>query len=134
VIEPLTLTNYQSLYLRGDGRPDTDQTSFLIKVRLLPGMNLKAAEGQISRFVASVPKVGRSQLSVSSMTLSVVNPDQYRGQIIDLIAADAALSSGKFGAGSGVDVTGLDRPVEWARGGGTDVFLFLPASYVVRKR
>jgi hypothetical protein len=134
VIEPLTLANYQRLYLRGDGRPDTDQTNFLVKVRLAPGMDLKAAEDRIARFVASVAKVGRSQISVSGMTLSVVNPDQYRGQIIDLIAADAAVSTGKFGAGSGVDVTGLDRPVEWARGGGTDVFLFLPASYVVRKR
>jgi len=134
VIEPLTLANYKNLYFRGDGRPDTDQTSFLVKVRLAPGMDLKTAGDQIARFVASVPKAGRSRVSVSGMTLSVVNPDQYRGQIIDLIAADAAISAGKFGTGSGVDVNGLDRPVEWARGSGTDVYLFLPASYVVRKR
>jgi len=134
VIEPLTLANYKSLYLRSDGRPDTDQTSFLIKVRLVPGMDIQAARDRIDRFVASVPKVGRTKASVTGLTLSVINPDQYRGQIIDLIAADAAMSSGKFGAGSGVDVTGLDRPVEWARGAGTEVFLFLPASYVVRKR
>jgi hypothetical protein len=133
VIEPLTLANYKSLYLQSDGRPDTDQASFLIKVRLAEGVDLKAAEDRIARFVKSVPKAGRTQVSASGMTLSVVNPDQYRGQIIDLIAADAAISAGKFGAGSGVDVTGLDRPVEWARGAGTEVFLFLPASYVVRK-
>lgn len=134
VIEPLTLANYKNLYLRGDGRPDTDQTSFLIKVRLVAGMDIKAAEQKIAQFVASVAKVRRTQVSVSGTTLSVVDPDQYRGQIIDLIAADAATTSGKFGGGSGVDVSGLDRPVEWARGRGTEVFLFLPANYVVRKR
>ena len=134
VIQPLTTANYKSLALNSDGRPDTDQTSFLIKVRLAEGMDLKAAEERIARFVKSVPKVGRTQVSVSGMTLSVVNPDQYRGAIIDLIAADAAISAGKFGAGSVVDVSGLDRPVEWARGPGTEVFLFLPASYVVRGR
>ncbi|PSJ36518.1 SIMPL domain-containing protein [Allosphingosinicella deserti] len=134
VIEPLTAANYKNLPLQGDGRPDTDQANFLIKVRLAEGMDLKAAEDRIARFVNSVPKAGRTQVSVSGMTVSVVDPDQYRGQIIDLIAADAAISAGKFGTGSGVDVTGLDRPVEWARGSGTEVFLFLPASYVVRKR
>ena len=134
VIEPLTIANYKNLPLNSDGRPDTDQTKFLIKVRLAAGMDLKAAEERIARFVKSVAKAGRTRVDVSGMTLSVVNPDQYRGAIIDLIAADAAISAGKFGAGSGVDVTGLDRPVEWARGPGTEVFLFLPASYVVRKR
>ncbi|WP_244624635.1 TonB-dependent receptor [Sphingomonas sp. So64.6b] len=134
VLAPLTLASYESLPFTGDGRPDTDQTNFLVKVRLTPGMTIEAAKAKIAQFVASVPKVGRSQVSsLGELTLSVINPDQYRGQIIDLIAADAALSAAKFGTGSGVDVTGLDRPVEWARGGPTDVFLFLPSSYTVRK-
>lgn len=135
VLEPLTLARYGNLAFSGDGRPDTDQTSFLAKVRLTPGMTIDAAKAKIAQFVASVSKVGRSQVSATDgLTLSVINPDQYRGQIIDLIAADAALSAAKFGTGSGVDVTGLDRPVEWARGGPTDVFLFLPSTYTVRKR
>lgn len=136
VLTPLTLANYENLYFVGDGRPDTDQATFLIKVRLTPGMTLKAATDRITKFAASVPQVGRSKIvpHVGQLALSVVNPDQYRGQIIDLIAADAAVSASKFGGGSGVDVSGLDRPVEWARAGPTEVFLFLPASYVVRKR
>ncbi|WP_152616636.1 TonB-dependent receptor [Sphingomonas sp. ERG5] len=134
VLAPLTLASYETLSFAGDGRPDTDQTSFLVKVRLTPGMDIGAAKAQIARFVAAVSTVGRSQVSaMGDLTLSVVNPDQYRGQIIDLIAADAAASAAKFGTGSGVDVTGLDRPVEWARGGPTEVFLFLPSTYTVRK-
>jgi len=68
------------------------------------------------------------------LTLSVVSPDQYRGQIIDLIAADAAASAAKFGPGYGVQVSGLDRPVEWARASLTEVALYLPASYTVRPK
>ncbi len=135
VLEPLTAARIEGLPLNGDGRPDTDQTFFLIKIRLIPGMTIETAKARIDQFVATVPKVGRSQINSSgALTLSVVNPDQYRGAIIDLIAADAATSAAKFGTGSGVDVSGLDRPVEWARGGPTEVFLFLPSSYVVRKR
>ncbi|MEG3180682.1 TonB-dependent receptor [Sphingomonas sp. LT1P40] len=135
VLTPLTLAEYGNLRFSGDGRPDTDQTFFLVKVRLTPGMDIATAKATVARFVEAVAKAGRTQVSISGEpTLSVVNPDQYRGQIIDLIAADAAASAAKFGTGSGVDVTGLDRPVEWARGGPTEVFLFLPSSYTVRKR
>jgi len=64
----------------------------------------------------------------------VVNPDQYRPQIIDLIAADSAATSAKFGPSYGVEVRGLDRPVEWARASLTEVFLYLPSAYVVRPK
>lgn len=134
VIEPLTLTNYKRLSYMGDGRPDTSRANFLVKVRLTPGMDLAAAKAQIAKFVASVARTGRTALTVSGEpTLSLVNPDQYRGAIIDLIAADAAEQSKRFGAGYGVAVTGLDRPVEWARAGATEVFLYLPSTYTVRR-
>ena len=134
VIAPLTLTNYKSLSYMGDGRPDTSRANFLVKVRLTPGMDLAAAKAQIAKFVESVAKTGRTKLTVSGdATLSVVNPDQYRGAIVDLIAADAAEQAKRFGAGYGVAVTGIDRPVEWARAGATEVFLFLPASYTLRR-
>lgn len=134
VVAPLTLNNYQNLTYAGDGRPDTSQTSFLVKVKLTAGMDLATAKAQIARFVGGVVTVGRSTLTVwGDPTLSVVNPDQYRGAIADLIAADAATMAAKFGPGYGVDVTGLDRPVEWARAGPTEVFLYLPSAYIVRR-
>ncbi len=135
LVEPLTLANYRRLTYVGDGRPDTSTTTFLVKVKLAPGMDIAAAKAQIERFVGSVAKVGRSTLvTVGEPTLSVVNPDQYRGQIADLIAADAAVMKAKFGPDYGVDVTGLDRPVEWARAGPTEVFLYLPSTYTVTRR
>jgi len=135
VLEPLTIANYEALSMNGDGRPDTDQTFFLVKLKLTPGMTLKAASDRIDGFIKAVPTVGRSVVrNWQGLTLSVVNPDQYRGEIVALIAADAAAMAGKFGTEVGVDVTGLDRPVEWARADGTNVFLYLPASYVIRKR
>jgi len=135
VVEPLTVTNYRNLTYGGDGRPDTSTTTFLVKVKLAPGMDIAAAKAQIKRFVDSVDKTGRSTLTVmGEPTLSVVNPDQYRGQIADLIAADAATMKVKFGPDYGVVVTGLDRPVEWARAGPVEVFLYLPSTYTVTRR
>ena len=135
VVEPLTVANYRNLTYGGDGRPDTSTTTFLVKVKLAPGMDIAAAKAQIKGFVDSVSKTGRSTLTVmGEPTLSVVNPDQYRGQIADLIAADAAVMKVKFGPDYGVVVTGLDRPVEWARAGPVEVFLYLPSTYTVTRR
>ena len=134
VVEPLTVANYRNLTYGGDGRPDTSTTTFLVKLKLVPGMDIAAAKAQIKRFVDSVDKTGRSTLTVmGEPTLSVVNPDQYRGQIADLIAADAATMKVKFGPDYGVVVTGLDRPVEWARAGPLEVFLYLPSTYTITR-
>jgi hypothetical protein len=135
IVEPLTLANYKNLSLSNAGRSDTDAVTFLVKARLVPGMDSKTALERITKYIKAVPAVGRAEMvPLGNMTLSVISPDQYRTQIIDLIAADAAAMAAKFGRDYGVEVTGLDRPVEWARASLTEVFLYLPSTYTVRPK
>lgn len=135
VVEPLSASNYRNLPLVNDGRPDTDRTKFLIKTRLSAGSDAKAALDRIEAFVKEVPTVGRAEIKRSGdLTLSVVGPDQYRGQIIDLVAADARATAAKMGNGYAVEIKGLDRPVEWTRASLTEVFLYLPYAYSVVPR
>jgi mannose-6-phosphate isomerase-like protein (cupin superfamily) len=132
VVEPLTLTNYKNLSLTNDGRPDSERTSFLIKTKLTSGSNAKAALEQIDAFIKSVRPVGRAEIRASGdLTLSIVRPDQYRAEIVDLVAADAKAVAAKLGGGYGVEIKGIDRPVEWSRASLTDAFLYVPYSYVV---
>lgn len=134
VVEPLTLTNYRNLPLQNDGRPDSERTSFLIKTRL-SGVDAKAALERIHNFIKSVPTVGRAELKPQGeLTLSVVGPDQYRGQIIDLVAADARQTAAKLGQDYAAQAKGLDRPVEWSRASLTEVFLYVPYAYDVLPR
>ena len=135
VVEPLTSSTYRNLPLQNDGRPDTDKTTFLIKTRLSAGTDAKAALDRIETFVKDVPTVGRAEMKRSGdLTLSVVSPDQYRGQIIDLVAADARATAAKMGTGYAVEIKGLDRPVDWTRASLTEVFLYLPYAYSVVPR
>ncbi|HEY3813852.1 MAG TPA: hypothetical protein VGL66_11555 [Caulobacteraceae bacterium] len=135
VVEPLTLANYRNLPLSGDNRPDTNRTGFLVKTRLGGGVDGKAAIDKIQHFIHDVPPVGRAEmLAADDLELSVVGPDQYRSQIIDLVAADARKTSGQMGADYAVKIAGLDRPVQWTRASLTEVFLYLPYSYVVVPR
>lgn len=135
IVEPLTMANYKNVTLSYGGRSDTEQATFLVKTRLVEGMDAKTALDRMTKFIKAVPAVGRAELEpIGSMTLSVVSPDQYRTQIIKLIAADAATTMAEFGPGYAVQVTGLDRPVEWARASLTEVFLYLPAAYTIRPK
>lgn len=133
IVEPLTLANYQSLILSDDDdRDDTQAASFLIKSALTQGGDAKAALERIARFVREVPNVGRAEMKTEGeLTLSVVNPEQYRGQIVALVAADATGSAGKFGDAYRVQVQGLDRRVQWGRASLSEVFLYLPVSYTI---
>ncbi|HEX8583765.1 MAG TPA: TonB-dependent receptor [Allosphingosinicella sp.] len=131
VVEPLTASNYRNLALTNDGRPDTDGTTFLVKTRL-GGTDTKAALDRIAAFIKAVPTVGRAEMRASgNLTLSIVGPDQYRGRIVDLVAADARATAAKLGPDYAVEAAGLDRPVEWARASLTEVFLYVPYRYTV---
>ncbi len=141
VVEPLTLANYRNLQFEDadedddDYRPDTNQVSFLVKTRLSAGMDAKAALERITAFVKAVPAVGRAEIkTVGDLTLSVVGPDKYRGQIVDLVAADARATAARVGPDYAVTANGLDRPVEWTRASLTEVYLYVPYTYSVSPR
>lgn len=134
-LQALTLANYRELSLTNDGRPDSQRTSFLVKVALSGTMDAQAAQSAITAFVKSVKPVGRALMTeTDDLTLSVVAPDQYRGAVADAIAADARAMAARVGADYGVEIEGLSRPVEWARAGLSDVLLYVPYKLVVVSR
>ncbi len=134
IVVPLTADNYRTLTVMGDGRPDSERVSFFVKTRL--GASPDEANRAITRleeFIRSVPAAGRAELrAAGSLTLSIVAPDQYRGQLLDMIAQDARAVAGRFGPEQKVEAHGLDRPVEWRRAGATEVFLYIPHRMVFR--
>ena len=133
-VVPLTAENYRTLVFHGDGRPDSERVAFFVKTPL--GASADEANQAITRleqFVRSVPAAGRAEMrAAGALTLSIVAPDQYRSQILDMIATDARATAGRFGPQQQVEAHGLDRPVEWRRAGVTEVFLYIPHRLVFR--
>jgi hypothetical protein len=135
VVEPLTLSNYKDLKIEEDDETSGEVVKFIVKTPLSQGADPKATLAKIEAFLKAVPVVGRAEIKpYSELTLSVVNPEQYRGAIIDLVAKDTATTTERFGEGYGVEVTGLDRPVQWKRASYTEVQLYLPSTSTVRPR
>ena len=131
-VEPLTLESYRGLTLQKDRQPDSEKVGFLVKAPLSSTMDARSAQARITAFVKSVKPVGRAQIEQSDdMTLSVVAPDKYRGAIADIISADAKAMAARLGDGYAVEIEGLNRPVEWARSGLSEVLLYIPYKLVI---
>lgn len=127
---PVTKTNAKDLPYQGAGRPDTSRVLIMIKAKLA-GTRL-ATQQRIDGFVKGVPKSGRGSIETyGGLNLTIVNPDQYRDQIVKLVAEHASRYAAMFGPDYRVAVSGIDGQVQWSQVSGTEVFLYVPYSYSI---
>jgi hypothetical protein len=129
-LTPVTKANYKELPLYNAGRVDTSQVSFMIKVKL--SGSTVAAEQKFDAFIKGVPATGRGAIDKrGSLTLTIINPDQYRDTIVQLVAENAKKYAGFFGSDYAVQINGIDGQVAWSQVSGTDVFLYMPYRYTI---
>ena len=129
-LRPVTKANYQELPVYGTGRVDTSKVDVMVKVKLA-GSTVSAGQ-RIDNFVKNLPRNGRGAIDQGGgLTLTIINPDQYRDSIVKLVAEDARSRAAFFGPEYAVNVTGIDGQVFWSQLSGTDVFLYIPYRYVV---
>jgi len=129
---PLTGSNYQIDLLDGE-RPDTSKSSFLAKSPIPSDVtDGEALVLRLKRFVANLELAGRTEVFVDvDVNVSVVNPQQYRPAIVELVAKDIGSVTSALGDGYRVVLEGIDQQVEWAKVGSLDVAIFIPYRYVV---
>lgn len=127
---PVTKANYQDLALFGAGRVDTSQTIVMAKTRLAG--SAAAAEQKLDAFIKGVPRSGRGSVDrAGALTLTIVNPDQYRDDIVKLVADNARRYAAVFGADYAVQVSGVDAQISWSQVSSTEVFLYVPYRYTI---
>ena len=127
---PVTRANAANLLYVGAGRPDTSQIILRAKVKLAG--SLAEAERRIEAFARKVPRKGRALLEADrGLSLTIINPDQYRAAIVKAVAEHATAQAAVFGPDYRVAVTGLDEQVVWSQISGTEVFLFLPYDFSI---
>ena len=128
----ITRENYKELVLMPTGRIDTSRVDLMVKGSL--NGSADAAQKRLLAFVNSLKKGGRATVDANGgIALSVVNPDQYREEIYRRIAAAAKLATTFYGTEYGAEITGLDREIGWAQVSNTEVFLYIPYGFTVRK-
>lgn len=117
------------------GRSDTSTASLIVKTPIRPGDTLDSASGRIEQFVARIEKAGRSLVNINGgWQLSIVNPAQYRPDVLGAIAADARETSARFGDGYAVEVSGMANTLTWVQSGPLDLSLFIPYQMSITPR
>jgi hypothetical protein len=129
-LTPVTKANYQEMPLNWAGRPDTSKVDVMVKVKLAG--STVAAGTRIDGYVKGLSRNGRGAIDQGGgLTLTIVDPDQYRDDIVKLVAEDARSRAAIFGGDYAVQVSGIDGQVFWSQVSGTDVFLYIPYRYTV---
>ena len=109
----------------GEERPDSGYAYFFVKVPLKGEDDVRALTQEMQTFVSKTKPVGRTQLQPGDVGLSMVDPDQYRYELLQKIAADVAKVQEIFSGDYGLNIDGLDKRIKVRRVGVTEVELYL---------
>lgn len=130
---PVTKANYQELTFFPGNRVDTSRVDLMVKVKL--DGTASAAEARLGDFIKSLPRSGRGAIDKSGpITLTIINPDQYRDAIVTLIAESARHNAGIFGPDYAAQISGIDGQVLWSQVSSTEVFLYVPYRFTIVPR
>lgn len=131
-VRRLTTLNYQQ-NISGGLRPDTSIARIRVKTAI-PDKVENSAElaTKLSRFVDQVEETGRITIRTNGSTsVSVVNPYQYRGEVVRAIVDEINTITDALGPEYVAIIQGLDRQVYWDREGDIDLAFSLPYSYEI---
>ena len=112
--------------IAGGTRPDTSSVAILLRTRVAPSDSLASTEERLDAFMRTLPKPGRVTLTSGDPALTIVNPGQYRTEVIAAMTADAKAILAAVGPGHGVHIDGLEGRIAWRRSGDLELTLYIP--------
>ncbi|MEM7056443.1 MAG: hypothetical protein AAF557_02535 [Pseudomonadota bacterium] len=87
---------------------------------------------RLRSFVKSSETEGRTVVSATgAVDISILNPEQYRGDVIKLITSEIKLITTELGDDYKVILQDLERPLEWRRVGIIDLELYIPYRFQI---
>lgn len=129
-LSEITRANYKDLQFYPAGRVDTSKVELLVRAPL--DGSAGATQAKLAAFAKSLKGSGRATIENDShIILTVINPDQYREEIIKLVAEDARRTAALFGPEFSFNISGIDGQVAWSQVSPTEVLLYIPYRYTV---
>ena len=119
--------------IRGGNLPETSQVSLLAKTPIPETVtNSYKLVGTLQDFADSIDTVGRSSVTVAGEPdVSVTNPDQYRGPLLELVADEIKAFTAALGGNYRAVVTDIDERMRFTRGGDLSLIFYIPYDYEI---
>jgi hypothetical protein len=131
IVRGFSMQAAEDLFTRGR-LADTSRVTVLLRTPISPQDTLESLRARVDSFVAAAQKPGRVEMQAGELSLSMLDPNRFRPQLLAAIAADARAVASAMGAGYTPSVGGLENQVAWKRTGDLDLTLFLP--YTIEAR
>ncbi len=131
-VRPLSKSNFKS-GIMGGNRPDTSVAYLKVKTKIpdTVGDSYKLAT-KLGAFVDSIDKVGRTVIETEDeISVSVVNPYQYRQKVMDLVIIEINDITARLGPDYRAVITGLDKDVKWTRSGDLNLAFHIPYEFQI---
>jgi len=129
-VRPLTQQNFRD-GIRGGARPDTSLATLKVKTAIPDKVedSYKLAT-LLSEFVDGIEERDRTKIQTyNDISVSVVNPYQYREELIKLVISEVNNITDSLGPEYRAVITGLDKDLRWVRSGDLNLAFYLPYSY-----
>lgn len=126
---PIDRTNYKITLEQGSKRADTSTADIFVKIPLKGNDDIPRLTEELRGFVSGVTITGRTELFPGEVGLSIVDPEQYRYELIERIAEDTKKVARIFD--STYKVSGLDKKMKTRRVSVTEIELYLNYSFEI---
>lgn len=112
-------------------RPDTSLVKLVLRTPIPKEVkDVQDLSSRLSVFANSINGVGRATVDAyDDTTVSVVNPQQYRMDVIFAVLDEVKAVTGRLGPDYRVVLTGIDNQMEWRGVDSTNVVFYIPYSY-----
>ena len=132
-VRPLTRGNYQSRLRHDVRRKDTSQFNVQVKTAIpVDEKDPYALIQKLENFADGVELVGRTEIiTTDSVSVSLIDPKQYRKEILKLVANDISQMTASLGLDYRAIIDGISGPVYYVRSGVLEVDLYIPYEYVI---
>lgn len=129
-VRPLSRDNFSD-NIRFGNRPDTSVAILKVKTEIPERVedSYKIAQ-MLSEFVDSIEEKDRTTINTyDDISVSVVNPYQYRTEVIKKVVEEVNMITEGLGPDYRIVMKGLDKELTWTRSGDLKLAFFLPYSY-----
>lgn len=129
---PVNLTDDSIQLIEDRKKKDTNHVDIFVKVALDESRSPKKQISELRSFIKNAKLQGRTEIeSLNDIGLSIIDPDQYRYDILKEIAKENKKIKDIIGKDCGIDIGSLEQRVEWARTGVDELTLYISYNTVV---
>lgn len=126
-LTPVNLNDDSLQLIESRKKVDTNYVDIFVKVALNKKHSSKEQIEELRSFISNAKPVSRTEIEIQGdIGLTIINPEQYRYEIIKKINTENSKVRNIVGGSCEVKIMGLENRVMWERSNTSELALYIP--------